>query len=490
MNLKALTPFCAVLLLAMFSAGAAAQPLIAPFGSVASDDPDGTFTPWGDAYGASMDSWKKYFVVGTPLETAFRDGADFMDGAVYIYKRGAGGSLIFKQKITLPGTSVTFGDRLGGGVSLRNGWLLVAAANAQDFGDLVDPREGLDNNFPQPFLFAGQVYAFRLNRDSGAFEYMQTLISPEPGSFGAFGARSQSTHIALNDEATVAVIGEQNNFEPGVGQFHVFTRDDDDDDDDDDEGGNGWTLSQSLDPPFAGIDFFGDAVAFINDELLLVGGVDFADDFNSAEGYAFVYEVDDDDGEIELQPIQTIVRAAPPFNDCILSGHSIFGEAGLAVSERWVAIADPCADGTAGTAAGRVELFRVTDNDSRPLRSRQIIEGEFPFTALGGNLFGSRESVALNHGGKRLLIGAPLYPAGPFDPGAFGADVRVFEKMVGAGWVEIANLATNTPETTGFRNFGETVNFTGNFPVVSESNFLDPIVTGFKSQVLIYDLGD
>jgi hypothetical protein len=140
----------------------------------------------------------------------------------------------------MPGSSVLFGDRFGSGIEAAGGWLFVGAPNDQDFPGLIDPREGIDPNFPQPFLFAGQVHVYRLQGD--AWVYAQTLTSPDPGTYGAFGARTQSSHIALDSKGKTVVIGQENNFAGGKGQLHS------------------------------------------------AGGRDFADDGESAQGYIFVYQ--------------------------------------------------------------------------------------------------------------------------------------------------------------------------------------------------------
>ena len=88
------------------------QTTINPASAISGDDPDGTLSAFGDAYGAGSDTWRRWLFVGAPRETTLRDGLDQQDGAVYIYRRDAGGAYVFSQKLTMPGSSGLTG---GGG---------------------------------------------------------------------------------------------------------------------------------------------------------------------------------------------------------------------------------------------------------------------------------------------------------------------------------------------------------------------------------------
>ncbi|MEM9014819.1 MAG: hypothetical protein AAGB02_06895 [Pseudomonadota bacterium] len=151
-----------------------AQTPLSPNGSLTGDDPDGTQNGSGDAFAASVDSWKNWVFVGAPRETSARDGADLQDGAVYVYKRRNNGKLVLKQKLSMPGSSPT-GDRFGAGVDAAKKWLFIAAADDRDFSGQTDPS-GND------FSFAGQVHVYRLI--SGVWTFRQTLVAPSPSAFG------------------------------------------------------------------------------------------------------------------------------------------------------------------------------------------------------------------------------------------------------------------------------------------------------------------
>ncbi len=455
---------------------AVSQTTITSSGSLTGDDPDGTFSAFGDAFAAAADAWEDWLFVGTPRETTFRDGFDQQDGAVYIYRKDPGGGYAFSQKLTMPGSSgLAFGgspvgDRFGGGIAAAGGWLFVSATNDQDFPGLTDPREDPDNIGDPPFLFAGQVHVYE--QHGNTWEFVQTLISPEPGSFGAFGNRTQANHVTLDSKGKTAVIGELNNFDGGIGRLHTYR-----------VKGGSWEYVQTIDP-VTGIDSFGDNVVFASDKYLVAGGSDFSDDETTVQGHIFVYQSQGSSGKFFAAPKQTIAGPVVAFADCGFLG---FGEDGLDAAGGVVAVADPCATGTAGAFAGAVSVYRL-GGGTVPLTLEQTIEGDEPDLFFGGNVFEARHTLAVSPSGERILIGSPVSPLGFFDEGAVGADVRVYAND-GSGWAYESNLTTSTPASAIFRSFGDAVFFADDETAfVREGNFIDPFVTGLKGQGLFYDL--
>lgn len=474
MTIRSVTRAATAAALLVMSLGAGAQAVLVPSGSFAGDDPDGTFSAFGDAYGASAARAGDFLFVGTPRETAFRDGADVWDGAVYIYRK-TGEDFFLAQKLTGAGNSTSgAGDRFGGGVAAAGEWLFVCAANDTDFPGLVDPRPDL---FPEAFSFAGQVYVYRFDPDARVWALFQKLTAPVPGSLGQFGCRTQANHIALTSKGDVAVIGELNNFSGGIGQLHTYRF----------KKSTGWEHVQSIDAPLAGIDNFGDNLVFVDDKHLLAGAADIADDGSSAQGSVHLYTAMGPPGQFSPTPAQSITGDVVDPSCAALSGAPVLGEAGLAAGGGVVAIGEPCASGTAGPYTGRITVYRLIKG---ALEVEQVIEGDAANLFLGANFFGSADAVAVNPEGTRILAGSPVSPSGTKDPFAEGGDVRVYSSVNSAGWTLSALLSSPTPAGTIFREFGDTVYFLSDRTVfVRENNFLDPVVTGLKGQGLVYDVG-
>ena len=477
----------AVICLSM-SVAASAQPTISPTSSLVSDDANGSVGAFGDGYAADADTWGDWLFVGVPRETAVRDGLDTTDGAVYIYKRGAGGVYAFTQKIVRPGNSLPDGagfrngDRFGGGVDAEGGWLFVAAANDQDFPGLIDPREGDFNPLDPPFQFAGKVHVYKLNAGAGTWDYAQALTSPAPGSGGSFGTRTQASHMALDPGGKVAAIGELNNYPGAIGAVHIFRLQ-----------GGAWGHIQTLaaPAPLAAVpasfgDNFADGLTFADNKYLVVGGGDISDDALFVQGYAFVFKSKGSSGQFFSAPTQTIPGASLSGETiCANNNLTAFGDAGMAAGGGVVVIAEPCVDGAAGVNTGRVHVYRVGGSG---LTAAGVIEGDAPNLFAGSNSFGARKALAVNAAGDRIMIGAPVSPDGAVSPTAAGADVRVYAFTPSAGWFEESNLTSATSAT--FRLFGDVLIFTDNETAfVREGNFLNPAVGGSrKGQGFFYDL--
>ena len=477
----AATTFVAVVALPLL---AFAQPVLVPDSSLAGDDADGTFSAFGDAFGAGADTWGDWLFVGSPRETAFRDDLDQQDGAVYIYRRIAG-TYVFQQKLTMAGSAdlVEFqsdffpiGDRFGGGIAAAGGWLFVGAANDQDFPGLDDPRDGLSDTVDlkaPPFYFAGQVHVYKLIGSS--WDFFQTLTAPVPETGGSYGARSQASHIALDSKGKVAVIGELNNFEGAVGQLHTYRVKQ-----------GGWEYVQTIDAPapLAENDGFADDLVFASDKYLVAAGGIFSEEDETSQGYIFVYQAIGSSGKFFAAPAQTIAGPIYAFEDCRgVVGSNDFADSGLDAAGGVVAVADPCATGTAGAFAGAVNVYRLSEGMG-PLTLEAVIEGDEPDLFFGSNVFGARHAIAVSESGGRILIGSPQSPFTGFSD---GADVRVYV-FDGAAWTEESNLTTLTPAGTNRRNFGDTVFFTDDeTALVRESNFLSSAPPR-KGQGLFYDL--
>lgn len=447
--------------------------------SLSGDDPDGSPGAFGDAYGAAAAIWEDWLFIGAPRETAFRDGDDYQDGAVYIY-RNVAGTYVFQQKLTMPGSSdpldfdgflLPVGDRFGGGVDAAGGWLFVGAANDQDFPGVNDPREDVNLNDPA-FHFAGQVHIYRLNGSS--WDFVQTLTAPVPKSQGSFGTRSQASHIALATNAKVAIIGELYNFDGEIGEAHVFRRNKSD----------AWEYAATIVSPDPDLTFFADEVVNVGGKKYLIGGTRFSGDGTEIQGSVYVYDVKVKKASVDLSLLQTI--AGPVYDpvDCGAGSSSSFGTAGVDAGSDVVAIADPCYSGVAGASSGRVNIYRLVPG-ATPLSFETTIEGDQAQIFFGSNDFGSQHAVAVSQSGNRILISASKDPIGFI---GVGTNVRVYA-FEGGAWINESNLLTPTPPSATFRGFGDTVFFTDDeTALVRENNFIDPVVSGRKGQGFFYGL--
>lgn len=461
-----------ILLLVMLPVLASAQPVLTPDYSLSGDHPDGTPSLFGDAYGSAAASWKDWLFVGAPRETVLRDGFEAQDGAVYIYENRDGAYLL-RQKLTMPGSSGTSGDRFGGGIASAGGWLFVGASNDQDFPGLVDPRQGISYDSP-PFYFAGQVHVYELIY--GNWEFAQTLIAPVPGSQGSFGTRTGASNIALKDNGKVAVIGELHNYPAGVGQLHTYRVKD-----------GAWQYVMTIDAPLENLHSFGDDLVFASNRYLVAGGFISPEPWTEGQGVVFVYKSIFNSGYFETSPRQTIAGPVVNFDDCWIAGTQGFGVSGLDASGGTVVVADPCATGVAGPLAGNLSVFRL-ERGATPLVLEATIEGDLPDMTLGASFTGSRHAVAVSESGSRILAGAPMWPLGYPDYGSIGADVRLYVHD-GTGWTNEAWLTTLTPDTAIIRAFGDSVYFTDDETAFArEGNLIDPYETGLKGQGLFYVL--
>ena len=445
-----------------------AQTSIPPGAVLAGDDPDGTLTGFGDGYAAAADTWNDWLIVGSPRETVFRDGVDMQDGAAYVY-RNVGGNYVFQQKITRAGTSQSgIGDRLGGAVAVENGWAFIGVANDTDFPGLVDPAP--DFGLGEPFTFAGKVHVYRLVGSS--WEYAQTLTAPVPKSGGSFGARSQASHIALDDLGRVALIGEINNFEGVIGELHAFRLRQ-----------GAWEYSQTISSPDADLDVFADEVVYLGRNQYLAGGVDDRGD-GTIQGKAFVFRARGKSGLFDAEPVQVLEGPIEDPGTCGI-GSNGFANSGVAASNGTLAIADPCHDGAAGPNSGAIHVYSI-GNGPTPLSIEAMIEGDEPNLFLGANTFGAQYALAVSPSGDRILAGTPRAPGGPGVTD--GDDVRGYVRD-GGGWSNDVLLTTDTPANGDLRGFGDAVYFLGDSTgFVRENNTLSPIISGLKGRGIIYDL--
>jgi hypothetical protein len=340
-----------------------------------------------DSFGSHVAADKKWLMIGAPREDIdlHNDGlngahGDIEVGAVYIYRRTKDG-LVRHQKIQGEGNNVvagTSGDRFGAGIVLQEGVMFVGAANDDTFPGYVDPTP----HPAQDFFFAGQVYVFKYDSRLDEWVLVQKLISDEPNSFGAFGARTDSSHMELfsfgkkQGEATIALIGEVENATGIPPKLHVFRRK---------KKSDQWDRIQTVGGP-SGVanSSFADSVERIGKYALVTESF-ISDPVDPAAVH--LYRVDSS-GIVEvggaLMPVQTLHAPGGP-NDRAVCGSYGFGK-GMDAANDIVVIADPC-NGTAGVAAGAVHVYSVDNvDDNNPL---SLVDTLISPNAVTGGFFGS-----------------------------------------------------------------------------------------------------
>lgn len=481
MKLKRLAVATAIV--SLFAAPLAlAQTTLTPSDSI-SGDSTGQPGAFADAYGVAVDSWQDWVAVGASREFAVRDGQNSPDGAVYVYRRNSAGGLDLVQKIQPEGTSVLdgTGDRFGGAVEIENGWMMIGAANRQDFGDDVvdaNPLPGLD-----PFRFAGQVLVYKLNRSTGVWEETQTLTAPAPQTLGQFGTRTQAGKIALQSNAQVAVIGELNNFAGGIGEAHVYRRK-----------GDTWSFVQTIVAP-DGATSFADDLAFVENrggngkQHLLIGALRSDAVAGEFQGGVGVYE-QTGNGSFSADPVQSLQGPVYASGTCGVSFG--FGTSGMDARGGVVAIADPCHSAVDGADdfTGAVTVYSYSPGDDEPLTETNFVELDQAGLFGGANFFGSRFSIALNSNGTGLLVGTPVSPGPNFSVIQPGDDVRYFTQDARSGdWSIDAFLTSDVPDTTLARAFGQSVYFLDDGTAVARTNnTIDPFMGLLDSNLVFFDV--
>ena len=224
--------------------------------------------------------WLVLGAIGTPLGPQVNDGVADQDfqGAALIYRLGADGQWHLTQTLDSNTRGLEQLSVIGGGgipvhltpqganfglrtsLDAERGWLFVSAL----YQDGVD---GLN----QPVMNAGKVFAFRLDRPSGAWILAQTFTNPDGFSVNdAFGA-------AVAVKGRYAMIGNGSVFQgPHIGHSAVYVYRFE---------GNTWNYVQRLtgnqgavtklffpqfDPNPIGVgDAFGNAIALDHDDAVI-----------------------------------------------------------------------------------------------------------------------------------------------------------------------------------------------------------------------------
>ena len=403
---------------------------------------------FGDVFGGHVSANDDWLIVGAPREDVDLDLSGTFDaangeintGAVYIYRRTPAG-LVFHQKLDGFGnTKTSVGDRFGAGVTLQGEWLIIGAANDNDFPAFVDP-------LPDPrgsFFFAGKVYAYRYNAGADIWELAQELISDEPFSLGQFGARTGTNHVvpfAIQEGSgnpKLLLIGEPvNRFGQGFqGKLHVFKL----------KGGS-WQRIQIARSPSGSLEsFLGDQIVRAGKFALVTERIIDPDLAPTGTAQVHVYRIDNDEGIVKfkgkLAPVQTLESPNAPVD---LEGCETplraFGAAAMAAGGDIVVISENC---DAFTSA--VHVYAVGKGNKSPLILLQSLPNPGLTAYYGSN--GSPGPQALATDGNLIVVGTTSVHITDES-----VDVDIYERQSDGSFSLSVSLPNPVPATNIFRGF-------------------------------------
>jgi hypothetical protein len=440
------------------------------FGDV--PNPSGFF---GDFYADHVASNSQWLMVGVAREDIDHDNdgidpaqGDINAGAVYIYEHTGSGP-VFHSKLTGEGNTLNpLGDRFGSGIALQGDIMFVAAANS-------DPN----------FSFSGQVYVYNYDAGSDAWVLVQKLESDSPNDSGAFGSRTNSSHIELFNfgkgqaDPTIALIGEPENGTGEVAVLHVFQRM---------QNSDQWQRIQIAEAP-GGLPFtnFADKVERAGKYALVT---EYGYDFFADPDLVHVYRVTPDGimkNGGELQPIQTLEAPAGPSADrfCFAGfGDGIDSAGDIAV------ISEPCSD-TAASNAGAVHVYTIDNSGNNdPLTLAQTIPnpsgdaGSF----FGSSLGGGKQNVTTD--GNLIAVGTSnfsiLLPPNP--NAAPQQDVQLFVRDAGADTFSLADSVPSPgPGFPGLELYGQTVTLFGDTQLAI-GQLSDPDGVSAKGHLFLFEI--
>ena len=440
-----------------------AQAQIASDQTLRGDKPFGDATAFGDAFGGSLAQWRDWVFVAAPREASDRGQ---LDGAVYVYRRGRDGSLTLSQTLRSDGSAINFGDRFGTGVVVENGRLMVANYGIDGFTGLTDPRAGTGTDGTD-FVFAGQVYAYELNRRTGEWEYTQNIISPTPGTNGSFGGRTQSRHMALNTPGDMLVVGEPVNSAVSTGLMHVYSLD---------RRSNQFEHVQTIEVDSDSTDrdvFAADSIVALGERHFAVAvrevDLDGNGDAVTAAGDVYIYGMSR--RLLTDSPVQILEGDDIAPGDCAI----LSDVQGMSFGGRYFAAAQPCADG----GLGRVDIYRL-GGGATPLSLDGSITGDVAGGLFGSNVFGGQESLAMGPQGGRLVVGS----SGLLGNGDPDDRAELFIRS-GGGWSKADDFTPDNADNA-FRNFGSTALFISRDQVAISSMNGEAGVIPLTGEVSVY----
>lgn len=323
-------------------------------------------------FGASLSMDSERLAVGAP-----RDGAlGFESGRAHLFLR-RGTRWVLDATLARPSPGVE--EHFGAAIAVR-GRVAVVGAPFADHGG-APPEKVLDAG-------AAEVYELR----DGKWTHAATLSSPKPSVSGWFGCA-----VAVEgDRIAVGAYGEPQ--DGSAGAVHLFRRT-----------ASGWTIEQSLTPPWSGPSWFGFSIAMEGDRVLVGAPIARPPGSGAATGAAFLHEHAANGFTLvaTLTAPWLVAGDGLGFSTALLDGAAFVGATG---------------DDELGEDAGAVYLFARRPNGFRPAEKLAV-----PALAPGDRCGASLAAVP-----GRLLIGRGGDPESSPAPGQ------------GAAWI-FAQTPASTP---------------------------------------------
>jgi hypothetical protein len=271
--------------------------------------------------------------------------------------------------------------------------------------------------------------------------------------------------VAINPDATYAVVGALGADGSNTGAVYVFTR-----------SGSTWTSQQKISNPNAiTFDNFGKSVSINSDGSYIIASNQFEDTDGSAAGAAYVFTRSGSTWTQQSRIISTDIQASDQFGaDVAINPDATYAIVG-AISE----------DGGAGdpiSNCGSAYIF--TRSGSTWTQQARIQASDAQVNDQLGT------SVSINSNATYAIVSTVGEDGGDGDPIATAGAAYIFERS-GSTWTQVRKLTASDAQASDQFGFSVAINSDGSYAIVSarieDGGAGDPIISA--GAVYIYEAG-